>query len=415
MLGTTSQLPDLSSTDATRSPEPLGEVIGVRESPPLPPVNETPLTASGRPARESRLPARYRVEEIVLPDAPITLESEDDAMMNDGVNPLPIVENPTDFRSYPPSRQFRTKPNAFGVFRQYTEYPLSIPDTMFGLGYAPDCSAAEPLGNGVRPSQVLPQDDLSDPDCHRHIFHPLPNGAAFHYLQYWYSGDTKSNADQKRFFSLWRLPKYRWQSSDWSEIVNKGGTSYLEALLDRYDPESDLDSPPWKTSDISINIPIPRRRGVPANPSNFSRFYTIPGLQHRSIVSVVKSVLTQQHSQHAELHYQPYFELHNCPTPSNPNHIERMHSEMYSSDVWLREHEAIRCRVERKDSGGEVCDLPKAIAGLMFASDGTQLANFGTQKLWPLYMFFGNQSLWYRGQPTSRCCHHIAYFKSVRI
>jgi hypothetical protein len=51
----------------------------------------------------------------------------------------------------------------------------------------------------------------------------------------------------------------------------------------------------------------------------------------------------------------------------------------------------------------------------MFWSDATQLANFGDAKLWPLYMFFGNESKYQRGKPSSNRCEHVAYFESVRL
>ena len=45
----------------------------------------------------------------------------------------------------------------------------------------------------------------------------------------------------------------------------------------------------------------------------------------------------------------------------------------------------------------------------MYWSDSTHLANFGTAALWPLYIFFGNQSKWLRGKPRTASCHHAAY------
>ncbi len=55
------------------------------------------------------------------------------------------------------------------------------------------------------------------------------------------------------------------------------------------------------------------------------------------------------------------------------------------------------------------CELERVVVALMFWSDSTHLANFGTASLWPLYLFFGNQSKWLRGKPRTASCHHIAY------
>ena len=53
------------------------------------------------------------------------------------------------------------------------------------------------------------------------------------------------------------------------------------------------------------------------------------------------------------------------------------------------------------------------MAALMFWSDSTHLANFGTAKLWPIYMFLGNLSKYTRSHPTAHACHHLAYIPSL--
>ncbi|KAG2739586.1 hypothetical protein P692DRAFT_20755993, partial [Suillus brevipes Sb2] len=35
--------------------------------------------------------------------------------------------------------------------------------------------------------------------------------------------------------------------------------------------------------------------------------------------------------------------------------------------------------------------------------------------LWPIYLFFGNQSKYTRGKPTACACHHLAYIPNVSI
>ena len=53
--------------------------------------------------------------------------------------------------------------------------------------------------------------------------------------------------------------------------------------------------------------------------------------------------------------------------------------------------------------------------GLMFASDGTQLANFSNAKLSPVYLGFGNESKDRRSKPSCQAFEHIAYFETVSI
>ena len=45
--------------------------------------------------------------------------------------------------------------------------------------------------------------------------------------------------------------------------------------------------------------------------------------------------------------------------------------------------------------------------------DTMQLTSFGDAKLWPLYVFFGNQTKYRRGQPSAKLCSHVAYFQTV--
>ncbi|KAF8834349.1 hypothetical protein BDN67DRAFT_915135 [Paxillus ammoniavirescens] len=59
------------------------------------------------------------------------------------------------------------------------------------------------------------------------------------------------------------------------------------------------------------------------------------------------------------------------------------------------------------------CDLSHSIVALMFWSDTMQLASFGSAKLWPLYLYFGNQSKYRQCQPSSKLCSHVAYFQSM--
>ena len=64
-------------------------------------------------------------------------------------------------------------------------------------------------------------------------------------------------------------------------------------------------------------------------------------------------------------------------------------------------------------SNEQDCKREKVVAALMFWSDSTHLANFGTAKLWPIYLLFGNVSKYIRGQPSSGACQHVAYIPSL--
>ena len=82
--------------------------------------------------------------------------------------------------------------------------------------------------------------------------------------------------------------------------------------------------------------------------------------------------------------------------------------EVYTSDAHIDAYNELQ-----KQPNKPGCTLEKIILVLMFWSDSTQLANFGTAKVWPLYLFLGNLSKYFRSKPSSGACHHVAYIPSV--
>jgi hypothetical protein len=84
---------------------------------------------------------------------------------------------------------------------------------------------------------------------------------------------------------------------------------------------------------------------------------------------------------------------------------ERVYSDLYDSDVFLDEHD----KVQRAVTDDPTCKHERVIAALMFWSDATHLATFGTAKLWPIYMLFGNLSKYVRCQPNSQATKHLTY------
>jgi hypothetical protein len=49
----------------------------------------------------------------------------------------------------------------------------------------------------------------------------------------------------------------------------------------------------------------------------------------------------------------------------------------------------------------------------MFATDATMLASFGTAKIWPAYLMYGNESKYRRGKAPLGLFEEFAYFQSV--
>ncbi|KAJ3765444.1 hypothetical protein FB446DRAFT_831487 [Lentinula raphanica] len=89
--------------------------------------------------------------------------------------------------------------------------------------------------------------------------------------------------------------------------------------------------------------------------------------------------------------------------------FQRVFTDLYNSDAFLREHD----RVQRAPTDDPECKAEKVVAALMCWSDATQLANFGTAKLWPVYMLFGNLSKYIRSSPNSGAVNQLAYIPVI--
>lgn len=111
-------------------------------------------------------------------------------------------------------------------------------------------------------------------------------------------------------------------------------------------------------------------------------------------------------SSHPHLHFEPY-ELFWQPTEASKP--VKAHGELYTSEAFIDAH----CDLQEspREPG---CNLQRVVAGLMFASDGTQLTAFSTAKLWPIYLAMGNESKDRRSKPSCQAFEHVAYLETVR-
>jgi hypothetical protein len=87
---------------------------------------------------------------------------------------------------------------------------------------------------------------------------------------------------------------------------------------------------------------------------------------------------------------------------------ERVYDELYTGEAWINAHAQLQASVPKPN-----CNLERVIAAMMFWLDATQLAQFSSSSVWPLYLYFGNLSKWYRRKPTACVSEHIAFFPKV--
>jgi len=152
----------------------------------------------------------------------------------------------------------------------------------------------------------------------------------------------------------------------------------------------------WVQTGVTINIPTKAREDGPQP-------YTIDGFHYRPLIEVIRAAFADV--QAGAYHLLPFKRLWKDPLDG---HEERVYDELYTSDAWLEAQDDIQ-RLPKEPG----CSPEHVIAGLMFFSDATHLANFGTAKAWPLYMYFGNLTKYTRSSPKSGACHLVGFLPSV--
>ncbi|EGO28346.1 hypothetical protein SERLADRAFT_413311 [Serpula lacrymans var. lacrymans S7.9] len=181
---------------------------------------------------------------------------------------------------------------------------------------------------------------------------------------------------------------------NWRNINKKLGTTDL----DRDESWLEEDAG-WQKTPVTITVPFHTRS---QNPGPCER--RVVDLYHRSLVSLIREKLANpQDDRH--FHHEPYQLLWCPPHQSGESHV---YGELYTSDAFLEAHK------DPQNSPPEPsCSLPRVVAALMLWLDATHLTSFGNSKLWPLHVYFGNESKYRHSKPSCNLCNHAAYFERL--
>lgn len=360
-----------------------------------------------RPAKRHRqLPSRFRAMGLKLNDKKLRdiLPQPVPALPPPGVDVVapalpqpptpspscPLVHQPGSTSNTPTTvhsrlrRILETARNSFGLFRRYHAEHLPSHDPEGEL----DVSALSNIvdsRSGHDPQHIVPS------------FAPYPNKSSFLLGEwYWNRGSQKSQQDFKELLGIIGDDDFQPASirqTQWDKVDQKLG-------LNDWDKEEWIDDDAgWRTSSATISVPFHRLTGNPG-----VRDYTVINFHHRSLVSVIREKISNSND-NAHFHYEPYELLWQ---PINQQDGIRVHGELYTSPAFIDAHKSVQ-----ELPGEPGCRLPRVVVALMFWSDGTHLTNFGNAKLWPLYMFFGNESKYRRCKPSCNLCEHVAYFETV--
>lgn len=384
----------LSANVAEVRPVPIGAVseptVDQNSQPENMELDEDMSLAERRPRRQNRqLPKRFR---DILPE-PLSRQPTASAMPADlpsNPSPSPNGSNSSDGSfATRVSRMLRTPRNVFGLFRRYcSEHPPSHdPEENIDLSDLSDYAAG---ANGALP----PQHSETN-------LYPFPNKSSFLLGEwYWNHGSQKSSKGFSELLNIVGNPDFLPEDvrhAKWAKI----DTALAKADFDNEDAEWINEDAGWKRTPIHISVPFHHRMKNPG-----PKEYLVGELYHRSFVSVIREKLANPHH-HQNFHYEP-FELFWKPTDDTVE--TRVHGELYTSPAFLEAHHDLQ------NSPGEPgCDLPRVIVAMMFWSDSTQLTSFGEAKLWPCYLYFGNDSKYHRCKPTCHLSNHVAYFQVVSL
>jgi Plavaka transposase len=362
--------------DPPSPPHPNPPEQPSRASSPIPSSSEQ-LTQAGRPRRSYRIPARY---EDVPPEAPVAVPLPPSLpQCAPGSLALPrVILHVRD--------SMRTCSNRFGILREYSHRPSYDPDAII---------SEKDLANYHPPPAVPNADDQLAIQPSRVPPWPFQNMTVYLLMEWMITGSSRKSVGEVDRLASDVLGSTQFNLADLAGFSARQENKHLDDSDDVPDSPYSFDG--WVESEVQISIPTGLK-----DDGGEGRVFSVPGLHHRSLLSVMKAALTDVTAR--RFHFSPFKRLWESVTGS----VERCYDEAYTSDAWIDAHDTLQ-----KQHNEPGCKLEKVILGLMFWSDSTHLAAFGTAKAWPLYLYFGNLSKYFRGKPGSGACHHVAYIPSV--
>ena len=345
------------------------------------------ISASGR-AVQKRLTWKL-LQQLPAPPSPLS-------------EPLSAFQNiePPSETSLPNSeivwRAIKTSCNSFGLYREYPDIPTHNPDNTLCLlnlvDNGPPINEME-LSTSVS-TPLSHQDPISNSSS---SFFPFKNSTIFGMMSWMWTGSSmKSIGEMKKLVDFLKSKDFK--KDDLAAFDIHSETTKFDKYLER--PASDNPQDGWRESEVVIQVPDGKIHSKDSIPT-----FKVPGLHHRSLVDVIKTAYSDIAS--TSFHYMPFKTF--WKDSSTPESVpQRVYDEIYSSDAMIEAHTKLQQQPPEPE-----CTLERVVASLMLWSDSTHLANFGTASLWPLYLFFGNQSKWVRGKPKTASCHHVAYIPKV--
>ena len=308
------------------------------------------------------------------------------------------ISSPTAATPKVPLSIYDTKPNAFRIFRRYIHghpsiYPSAptIAEVLNSPNYEHASNAEKrPWWSIFGPSLKSVTED---------VLGPFKNASTLLLMHWMHTGmNSKSNPEIDRLVEeVLRAPGF--SVEDLVGFNAAQACAKLDKFIDaEADPRRFLFNMQdgWVEGAVSLSLPCEKHKHK--SESDAPKF-EIRGIFYRRPLAVMKAALNDPTVE--TYHWMPYEEYWQASDSALP---ERIYSELYNSDAFIQESSRLQ-----QAAGSEEC----VIMGIMVWSDGTHLANFGNASLWPIYIYFGNQSKYYRSQTAAFAAHHLAYIPKV--
>ncbi|KAF8835227.1 hypothetical protein BDN67DRAFT_1015721 [Paxillus ammoniavirescens] len=337
---------------------------------------------SGRPAQSRRLPVRFR---DVLPEPPV-----------------PVPE-PTSSPTPPPTTtatlglalprvilhvfdSLRTSFNAFGIGREYHHRPSYDPDAFLTVDQLSNINdhSVDSASGSAKPATFA----LKLPPW------PFKNMSIWRLMMWKMTGsEQKSEAEVTRLVDEVLMAK-DFVIKDIRGFNTHTEVKHFDASEGTLGDKDIFREDHWVESVVDILVPT-RERNYTGN----GQIFSVPGFFHRSLTAVIRAVFSEEAAKW--FHFTPFKCIWHSPITGQE---QCLYDELYTSDAWNKAHDELQKQRRDPDDPFE-----RIIAGLMFWSDATHLAQFGHSSAWPVYMFFGNQSKYNRASPGVGACHPIAF------
>jgi hypothetical protein len=351
---------------------------------------DLPLAQRRTRRNDIQLPKRYRQFEDILPQPLPSVPTNHLDQSSFASSPPSLTQSP---ETQPP---FCTPRNIFGLLRQFSSPnpPSHDPEeavTLDDISAIPGNTRERALSNVVTSVDEVVEEAS--------LYYPYPNRSSLELGDwYWNGGVQKSQQSFTDLVNIITSADFDCadvRATPWEKINSTLGRNDYEDWSEEWEDED----AGWHKTTVPIQVPFARTKdqaGV--------RTYSGVELYHRSLVGVIREKLANAGDDEL-FHYEPYELLW------KPNHLQqevKIQSELYQSPAFMDAHQELQESPREPD-----CGLPRAVIALMFSSDATHLTTFGNAKLWPLYLYFGNESKYRRCKPSCHLANHVAYFQKV--